>query len=233
MALEIIAKRRLRDCFGRLFCYFTCTLCLMMGAGCEKQNKVNDMWLFVGLGNPGQQYAGNRHNIGFMAVDAIAEKCGFSSFKSKFNGEIAEGTISGQKVYILKPQTYMNLSGESVAPAARFYKIPPHHIIVFHDELDLEAFKIKIKQGGGHAGHNGLKSIDLHLGVPDYWRVRLGIGHPGAKDRVHGYVLGNFAKEEQERVGLWMKSLADNASFLVKDRMNDVMTNVARDMKED
>src|SRR5690554_1042080 len=141
------------------------------------------MQLFVGLGNPGSQYAGNRHNIGFMAVERIAQEYGFGPWRSRFRGLVAEGVINGQKVLLLKPQTYMNLSGDSVAEALRFYKLPLESLLVFHDELDVAPGKLKMKVGGGAAGHNGLRSIDSHLG-PHYRRARLGIGHPGAKERV-------------------------------------------------
>ena len=153
------------------------------------------MRLLVGLGNPGPQYSHTRHNIGFMAVDRIAEDHGFPPFRSKFNGLLSEGALRGTKTLLLKPQTFMNLSGQSVAEAARFFKISVNHIIVFHDELDLAPGKLKIKKGGGHAGHNGLRSIQSHLG-PDFTRVRLGIGHPGHKDAVSPYVLGTFAKSD-------------------------------------
>ena len=158
----------------------------------------------VGLGNPGPGYAANRHNIGFMAVDAIAEHHGLGPYRSRFQGEAAEGTVSGRKVLILKPMTYMNNSGRAVAAAARSYKIEPEDMIVFHDELDLAAGKMRIKNGGGHAGHNGLRSIHAHVGA-DYGRVRLGIGHPGDKDRVTGHVLQDFAKADR----VWLEPLLD------------------------
>lgn len=154
------------------------------------------MLLFVGLGNPGRKYDNNRHNIGFMAVDEIVRRHNFSEAKIKFQGLFHEGEISGEKVFILKPQTYMNLSGQSVGEAARFYKIIPDNIIVFHDELDVPSGRIKFKTGGGNAGHNGLKSIDQHIGK-NYHRVRFGIGHPGDKDMVSGHVLGDFSKADQ------------------------------------
>lgn len=153
------------------------------------------MRLLVGLGNPGPQYAHTRHNIGFMAVDRIADAHNFPPYRSKFNALLTEGTLGGTKCLILKPQTFMNLSGQSVTEAAKFFKISVNDIIVFHDELDLAPGKLKIKTGGGHAGHNGLRSIQSHLG-PDFTRVRLGIGHPGHKDAVSPYVLGNFAKSD-------------------------------------
>ena len=146
-----------------------------------KRRPPDKMWLIVGLGNPGGSYARNRHNIGFMAADEIVRRHCFSPWRSKYQGQIAEGTIAGEKVLVLKPETYMNLSGQSVAAAARFHKIPNGNVIALHDEIDLPPGKVRVKKGGGAAGHNGLKSIDAHLGN-DYWRVRLGIGHPGDKD---------------------------------------------------
>ncbi len=168
------------------------------------------MLLFAGLGNPGARYAGHRHNVGFMAIDAIAAEHGIGPFRSRFRGECAEGalTVPGggqEKVLLLKPTTYMNESGRAVGEAARFYRLDLDRIFVFHDELDLEAGRIRIKQGGGNAGHNGLRSITAHLDN-DYWRVRIGIGHPGHKDRVSGHVLGDFAKAEREG---WVRDLLE------------------------
>ncbi|MEJ1160768.1 aminoacyl-tRNA hydrolase [Prosthecomicrobium sp. N25] len=171
------------------------------------------MLLLVGLGNPGRDYAGNRHNIGFMAVDAIVRRHRFSPWRSKFQGELAEGTLGDEKVYALKPLTYMNESGRSVAAAAQFFKIPPASIVVFHDELDLPPSKLRVKTGGGHAGHNGLRSIQAHLG-PDFRRVRLGIGHPGAKELVTNWVLGDFAKADAEWLTPLLDALADAAPKL-------------------
>jgi PTH1 family peptidyl-tRNA hydrolase len=165
------------------------------------------MLLFVGLGNPGAEYAKNRHNIGFMAVDAIVRRHSFSPWRAKFHGQVCEGTIRDQKIVALKPETYMNDSGRSVAACAQFYKIEPKDIVVFHDELDLAPAKIRVKIGGGHAGHNGLRSMTAHLG-PDFRRVRLGIGHPGAKERVTGHVLGDFAKVDRE----WLEPLLDDVA---------------------
>ena len=162
------------------------------------------MLLFVGLGNPGREYNNNRHNIGFMAVDEIVRRHNFSSPKTRFQGLTCEGRLGSEKILILKPQTYMNLPGQSVGEAARFYKIPPEDIVVFHDELDIPATKIKFKTGGGNAGHNGLRSIDQHIGK-NYHRIRMGIGHPGDKDRVHGHVLGDFAKADQK----WLEQLLE------------------------
>ncbi|WP_372918214.1 aminoacyl-tRNA hydrolase [Sandarakinorhabdus sp.] len=156
------------------------------------------MQILVGLGNPGAQYALHRHNVGFMAIDAIAARWTIGPFKPRFQGMAAEGRIGSDKVLLLKPATFMNESGRSVAEAGRFYKLDPADVLsVFYDELDLAPFKLKTKQGGGAAGHNGIRSIDAHLG-PDWRRVRIGIGHPGHKDRVTGHVLGNFAKVEMD-----------------------------------
>lgn len=194
---------------------------------CRKAESL-PMWLLVGLGNPGAKYDGNRHNIGFMAVDAIVAEYAIGPFKTKFQGHLAEGRIGDHKVAVLKPQTYMNESGRSVGEAARFYKIAPERIVVFHDELDLAQSKIRVKTGGGNAGHNGLKSIDAHLGTPDYVRVRLGIGHPGDKDRVHGYVLGDFGKAEREWVDPYLAAIADHAGLLLDGKDNDFMSKVAQ-----
>lgn len=153
------------------------------------------MKLFVGLGNPGSRYAGNRHNIGFMAVDRIAASHGFAPWRQKFQGQVTEGRLGDEKVVLLKPETFMNLSGQSVGEAMRFYKLTPQEIVVFHDELDLPPGKVRMKAGGGHAGHNGLRSMHQHIGEA-YARVRLGIGHPGDKEKVAGYVLSDFAKAD-------------------------------------
>ncbi len=160
-------------------------------------DKTDTPWLLVGLGNPGEKYTRNRHNIGFLAADEIAKEYGFSAFKPQFQGLIAQGIIEGQKGYILKPQTYMNLSGQSVLAACQFYKIPLERVCVIHDDIDLEPGKIKLKQGGGHGGHNGLRDIDARLGK-NYWRLRVGVGHPGHRDAVSGYVLKDFPKAEEK-----------------------------------
>ncbi len=190
------------------------------------------MWLLIGLGNPGDKYEKNRHNVGFMAVDRIAQENGFPAYKTKFEGLIAEGRIDGQKVAIIKPQTYMNESGRCVGPFAKFFKVTPNRVIVFYDELDLPPGKLRVKQGGGSGGHNGIKSLDAHLGRPDYWRVRMGIGHPGDKDRVTGYVLGDFSKEEQKWLPAWLDTIVSNVPLLLNDKSNDFMTRVAEDTKE-
>jgi PTH1 family peptidyl-tRNA hydrolase len=171
------------------------------------------MRLLVGLGNPGPQYAQTRHNIGFMAVDRIAEDHGCAPFRSKFNGLLSEGSLRGTKTLLLKPQTFMNLSGQSVAECSKFFKVSVNDIIVFHDELDLAPGKLKVKKGGGHAGHNGLRSIQSHLG-PDFLRVRLGIGHPGHKDAVSPYVLGQFAKSDQDWLDDLLRGISDGAPDL-------------------
>ncbi|MBN8969680.1 MAG: aminoacyl-tRNA hydrolase [Rhizobiales bacterium] len=171
------------------------------------------MRLFVGLGNPGSKYHGNRHNIGFMAVDDIARRHGFAPWRRRFQGETAEGTLDRERVILLKPATYMNESGRAVAEAANFFKLGQGDIVVFHDELDLPPAKLRIKTGGGHAGHNGLRSISAHVGN-DYHRVRLGIGHPGIKELVHAYVLSDFAKAERPWVEALCDAVADNAALI-------------------
>ena len=174
------------------------------------------MFLVVGLGNPGAEYAETRHNIGFMAADEIHGRYNFSSFKSKFDGLIAEGKIGDEKVYLLKPQTYMNLSGNSVVKAAMFYKILPQNIIVIHDDLDLKIGQLKAKCGGGAGGHNGLKSIDSHI-TPDYNRIRVGIGHPDkAKTEVADYVLGGFSKADAQIINQEMETVAEAVKILIE-----------------
>jgi PTH1 family peptidyl-tRNA hydrolase len=186
------------------------------------------MLLWVGLGNPEPSMARNRHNIGFMAADVIANRHGFPPWRSKFKGLISEGTIAGTKILLLKPQTYMNASGESVQAASAFYKIPEHNITAFHDELDLPPGKLRVKKGGGAAGHNGLRSMDQCLGSPDYWRVRLGIGHPGHKDRVLGHVLGDFAKPDLDWLLPMLDAVADEAALLATGKPEDFMTKFAK-----
>jgi PTH1 family peptidyl-tRNA hydrolase len=184
------------------------------------------MRLIVGLGNPGARYERNRHNIGFMAVDAIVRRHSFPPFRPRFKGEFAEGTIGGEKVMLLKPQTYMNDSGESVAAAAGFYKIAPGEVAVLYDELDLAEGKVRVKRGGGAAGHNGIRSIDA-LFANDFWRVRIGIGHPGAKELVLHYVLQNFPAEEMEWVRPVLEAAAEAAPLLVADDTAGFMTKIA------
>jgi PTH1 family peptidyl-tRNA hydrolase len=173
------------------------------------------MLLFVGLGNPGRAYAKNRHNIGFMAVEAIADAHGFAPPRTRFQGLAREGTIAGERVLALLPQTYMNESGRAVGEALRFHKIAIGDVVVFHDELDLPPAKCRVKTGGGAAGHNGLRSIGAHIGA-EFKRVRLGIGHPGDKALVHSYVLNDFAKNEEPWVSTLCRALADNAALIAK-----------------
>ncbi|MEK9211776.1 aminoacyl-tRNA hydrolase [Sphingomonas sp. 2378] len=173
------------------------------------------MQVWTGLGNPGAQYAMHRHNVGFMAMDAIAEVHDFGPVKKQFQGWTQEGRIGGQKILLLKPATFMNESGRSVGEALRFYKLGVEALTVFHDELDIAPFRVKVKTGGGTAGHNGLRSIDQHLG-PDFRRVRLGIGHPGHKDRVTGHVLGNYAKAEIEPLSDLLGAVAAEAHWLAE-----------------
>ena len=173
------------------------------------------MKMFVGLGNPGPKYAATRHNIGFMVVDRIADDHGFSPWRTKFQGSITEGTLGAEKILLLKPETFMNLSGQSVGEAARFYKIAPSDIVVFHDEIDLSPGKVKCKSGGGHAGHNGLRSLHAHIGA-DYDRVRLGVGHPGHKDAVPGYVLRDFPKADQGWLEDVLSGVSNGAAELAK-----------------
>ncbi len=172
------------------------------------------MKLIVGLGNPGAKYAHNRHNIGFMAVDQIASDHGFSPWRSKFQGQIAEGRFGSAKVTLLKPETFMNLSGQAVGEAMRYLKLAPEDVIVFHDEIDLVPGKVRLKTGGGHAGHNGLRSIHGHIG-PDYDRVRLGVGHPGHKDAVPGYVLRDFPKADADWLDDLLRGIGDGIPQLI------------------
>jgi PTH1 family peptidyl-tRNA hydrolase len=173
------------------------------------------MLLFVGLGNPGARYAGNRHNIGFMVVDAIAKRHGIGPWRRRFQGVSAEGPLGGERVLLLLPGTFMNDSGRAVAEAAHFYKLGLSDIVVFHDEIDLAAAKVRVKTGGGVAGHNGLRSISAHVGN-DYRRVRIGVGHPGVKELVHPHVLSDFAKDEKPWVEALCDIIADNAELLAK-----------------
>ena len=175
------------------------------------------MLLFVGLGNPGAKYARNRHNIGFMAVDEIARRHGFAPWRRRFQGETSEGTLERERVILLKPTTYMNDSGRAVQEAANFFKLSASEITVFQDELELSPAKVRVKVGGGIAGHNGLRSITSHIGN-DYRRVRLGIGHPGIKEFVHSYVLADFAKDDGPWVTALCEAVADNAGVLAAGR---------------
>ena len=190
------------------------------------------MKLIVGLGNPGQEYRDTRHNVGFMAVERIAEKHRFGPWKRKFQGLAADGEIAGEKVLLLKPDTYMNESGRSVGEAARFLKIAEGEIVAFHDELDLAPGKLKVKTGGGNAGHNGLRSITQHVGN-EFVRVRIGIGHPGAKELVHGYVLHDFARADETWLAPLLDAIADAAGRLATGDSARFLTDVARAIQSD
>lgn len=184
------------------------------------------MLIIAGLGNPGAKYAGNRHNIGFMAVDEIVRRHGFSPWRKKFQAEISEGLLGGESVLVMKPQTFMNESGRAVGEAMRFYNLGAQDIVVLYDELDLAPGKVRVKTGGGSGGHNGIKSIDAHCGK-DYRRVRLGIGHPGSKDRVTGYVLGDFAKADAEWLDPLIEAVGSHADLLAKGDDAGFMNKVA------
>ena len=188
------------------------------------------MRLIVGLGNPGARYERNRHNIGFMAVDAIVRRHGFGPYRGKFEAAIAEGEIDGRRVQALKPQTFMNASGDAVGAAARFYKIPPEEIAVIYDEIDLAPGKLRVKRGGGAAGHNGIRSIDAAIGE-DFWRVRLGIGHPGVKELVQPYVLQNFDAEEMGWLAPLIEAVAEAVPLLVADDAPGFMSKVSLILK--
>lgn len=185
------------------------------------------MKLFVGLGNPGPGHAGQRHNVGFMALDRIAADHGFPAWRAKFQGLLAEGRLGAERVMLLKPQTFMNLSGQSAGEAMRFLKLEPADVTVFHDELDLPPFRLRLKQGGGHAGHNGLRSLHQHIGE-GYARVRIGIGHPGDKARVAGYVLSDFAKAEGEGLDDLLRGMSEGAPALAEGNGAAFMEAVAR-----
>ena len=184
------------------------------------------MRLFVGLGNPGSYYIKNRHNIGFMAVDEIVHRHSFTPFRSKFQGQICEGIIAEQKVLVLKPTTYMNESGKAIQAAMAFYKIPIDDIIVFHDEMDLAAGKLRIKMGGGHAGHNGIRSIQSHIGA-GFQRVRLGVGHPGDQKKVINHVLENFSKADQQWLDKMIEAIGINVGLLIKGEGSSFMSKVS------
>ena len=184
------------------------------------------MLLIAGLGNPGAKYANNRHNVGFMAADAIARRHSFSPWTKKFHAEIAEGRLGGEKILLMKPQTFMNLSGQSVGEAMRFYKLDAGAITVLYDELDLAPGKVRIKVGGGSGGHNGIKSLDAHCGQ-DYKRVRIGIGHPGAKELVHNYVLGDFSKADQTWLQPLLDAFGDHADYLGRGDDNGFMNKLS------
>lgn len=184
------------------------------------------MFILAGLGNPGPKYASNRHNVGFMAADAIARRHSFSPWSKKFSAEIATGDIAGEKVLLVKPQTFMNLSGQAVGEAMRFYKLAPDAVTVLYDEIDLAPGKLRIKTGGGAGGHNGIRSIDQHIGQ-NYRRVRIGVGHPGVKELVHGHVLSDFAKADREWLEPLLDAIADNADLLLKRDDSGLMNKVA------
>ena len=184
------------------------------------------MWLLVGLGNPGPAYAYHRHNIGFMALDDIVERHGLGAYRKRFQGLYAEARLGGERLGALKPQTFMNESGRSVGEAMRFFKVPSERVIVFYDELDLAPGRCRVKKGGGAGGHNGIRSLDRHIG-PDYWRVRLGIGHPGDKARVHGYVLHDFAKSDEAWLDPLLEAVAKNVPSLLEDKPEAFMSAVA------
>jgi PTH1 family peptidyl-tRNA hydrolase len=185
------------------------------------------MRLLVGLGNPGPRYAYNRHNIGFLALDDIAERHGLSPWRKRFQGETAEGSIGGERIVALKPLTFMNESGRAVGEAMRYLKLAPADVIVIYDEIDLAPGKIRVKRAGGAGGHNGIRSIDQHIGT-DYWRVRLGVGHPGLKHLVHGHVLSNFTDEEEAWLDPLLEAVAKEAPLMVKDDMAGFMSRVAQ-----
>src|SRR5262245_18099338 len=184
------------------------------------------MLVFAGLGNPGARYQHNRHNVGFMAADAIHRRHSFSPWSKKFQALVAEGRLGDHKVLLIKPQTMMNLSGQAVGEALRFYKLEPADLTVFYDEIDLAPGKVRIKKGGGAGGHNGIRSIDGHIGQ-DYRRVRIGVGHPGVKEMVHPHVLGDFAKADREWLDPLLEALADNADMLAKGDDNGFMNKLS------
>lgn len=184
------------------------------------------MLLLVGLGNPGGRYARNRHNIGFMAVDEIVHRYSFGPWRNRFQAEISEGRLSGEKILAVKPQTYMNESGRAVGEALRFYKLEPEDVVVLYDEIDLVPGKIKVKQGGGAGGHNGIRSLDDHIGK-DYWRVRLGVGHPGDKNRVQGHVLKDFAKADEVWLDKLLEAVAKEIELLLSGDSGAFMSRVS------
>ncbi|WP_219893878.1 aminoacyl-tRNA hydrolase [Aquisediminimonas profunda] len=189
------------------------------------------MQIWAGLGNPGASYAMHRHNIGFMAADVLADMYRFGPWKLRFQGLTSEGRIGDEKILLLKPQTFMNESGRSVGEAMRFFKLEPGDVTTFYDELDLDPFRVKVKTGGGTAGHNGIRSIDAHIGA-DFRRVRLGIGHPGHKERVTGHVLGNFAKSEIDALASMLGAVAAEAPWLAKGDDARFMSEVALRLQE-
>ena len=189
------------------------------------------MQILAGLGNPGAKYANNRHNVGFMAADAIARRHSFSPWSKKFQAEIAEGRLGGDKVLLIKPQTFMNLSGQAVGEALRFYKLDPSAVTVLYDEIDLAPGKIRVKVGGGSGGHNGIRSLDQHIGQ-NYRRVRIGVGHPGAKEMVHNHVLGDFSKSDREWLEVLLDSIAGAADMLAKGDDSGFMNRVTLTLRD-
>jgi PTH1 family peptidyl-tRNA hydrolase len=189
------------------------------------------MLIFAGLGNPGANYANNRHNVGFMAADAIARRHSFSPWSKKFQAEIAEGQLAGEKVLLIKPQTFMNLSGEAVGKALRFYKLDPSAVTVFYDEIDLAAGKLRVKIGGGSGGHNGIRSLDQHIGR-NYRRVRIGVGHPGVREMVHGHVLGDFSRADREWLEVLLDAIADSAELVAKGDDSSFMNRVTLALRD-
>lgn len=205
--------------FSRLFSFLTK----------QPRQDTSNMWILVGLGNPGKEYENNRHNIGFMVIDEIAREYGLSPFKSKFEGEMVEGRIGEEKVVLVKPMTFMNLSGQCVQKIARFYKVTPNRIVAFHDEIELPTGKMRTKKGGGHAGHNGLRSMDACLNSQDYWRVRLGVGRPQGEQAamdVADYVLGNFSKSDTVWVKQLTEAVSGNIGLLLKGNDAEFMNKV-------
>lgn len=189
------------------------------------------MWLVVGLGNPGVGYSRNRHNIGFMAVDAVARAYSFAPWRKKHHSQCAEGTLSGARVFLMKPETFMNDSGRAVADAARFYKVDPSHTIVLHDDIELLPGHVRLKQGGGHAGHNGLRDIDAHIGKA-YWRVRLGVGRPHDKALVHNWVLSDFAKSDTEWLGAFLDAVSCHFPLILSEDHANFMNKVHLAVRE-
>ena len=187
------------------------------------------MRLLVGLGNPGSGYANNRHNLGFMTVDAIVDRQNLGVWRGKFQGSIAEGKLNGKKVIAFKPATFMNESGRALSEAIKFYKLDLDNVLVFFDEIELVPGKIRVRKGGGHAGHNGIRSLISHVGE-EFWRVRMGVGHPGHKDRVSGYVLQDFAKTDRDWVSALIDATVDATSLLIEGDHNRFMTDVAQAM---
>lgn len=188
------------------------------------------MRAILGLGNPGAGYAGHRHNVGFMALDRIAERANIGPFRSRFQGHVAEGRLGGERVLLMKPQTYMNESGRAARQAMNFYKFGPEDMVVLYDELDLAPGKLRVKQGGGAAGHNGIRSLAAHCGK-NFWRVRIGIGHPGRPERVHGYVLRDFAKADRDWLAPMLDAIGDNGDLLGQGDYANFMNRVAMAMQ--